>query len=88
MRISQLPSPLGLGRASVAGLDPAGFFRRRAGKKTPITLLFPGLGEVVFFGTNDAAHDILTVPSARLGSATSQPDRASRRLRVVDPALR
>lgn len=64
MRISQLPSPLGLGRASVAGLDPAGFFRRRAGKKTPITLLFPGLGEVVFFGTNDAAHDILTVPSA------------------------
>lgn len=55
---------VGLGRAMAAGVDPVGFFRRHATDAGPFTLRFPGLGEVVFFGTAAAARDIFSAPAA------------------------
>jgi cytochrome P450 family 110 len=55
---------LGLARAMAAGVDPVGFFRRHATDDSPFVLHFPGLGEVVFFGTAGAARDILSAPVA------------------------
>lgn len=55
-------TPRGLLRAMTAGADPVGFFRRRAADDRPIALDFPGLGHVVFFGSQKAARDILTLP--------------------------
>ncbi len=63
---------LGLARAVAAGVDPVGFFRRHATDDNPFTLRFPGLGEVVFFGTAAAAQDIFTAPAA--GSQAPLPN--------------
>ncbi len=51
-----------LGRAVWAGVDPEGFFRRHAGDGAPFAVRFPGLGEVLFFSTEDGARDILSAP--------------------------
>jgi cytochrome P450 len=40
-----------------------GFFTSRAADPRPLVLHFPGLGQVVFHGTSDAAREILTAPS-------------------------
>lgn len=56
-------SALGLARAMAAGVDPVGFFRRRATDDSPFALRFPGLGEVVFFGTAAAAREIFSAPA-------------------------
>jgi cytochrome P450 len=55
---------LGLTRAVAAGADPVGFFRRHATDDSPFVLRFPGLGEVVFFGTAAAAREIFSAPAA------------------------
>jgi cytochrome P450 len=65
----------------LAGVDPAGFFRRRAASADPCRLLFPGLGEVVFFSTAAAAQDILTAPTTMCEAPTPNPIEA-----VVGPA--
>ncbi|BBX06649.1 cytochrome P450 [Mycolicibacterium aichiense] len=62
--MSLLATAAALGRAAWAGMDPEGLFRRHAADRAPFTVLFPGLGEVLFFTTMDGARDILTAPSA------------------------
>ncbi|MEE6167650.1 MULTISPECIES: cytochrome P450 [unclassified Mycolicibacterium] len=68
-----IKSPTGLLRAAAAGVDPVGFFHRHATGPNPFVLTFPGLGEVKFFGTADAARDILTMPSAQCEAPTPNP---------------
>ncbi|GAY15242.1 cytochrome P450 [Mycobacterium sp. shizuoka-1] len=53
-----------LARAAWAGADPEGFFRRHASDTGPVSVRFPGLGEVLFFTTAEGARDILGAPSA------------------------
>jgi cytochrome P450 len=60
-------------RALSAGVDPAGFFRRRATEVDPFLLKFPGLGEVVFFGTKEGARDVLTLPATLSRAPTPNP---------------
>jgi cytochrome P450 len=68
-----IKSPAGLLRAAAAGVDPVGFFHRHATGPSPFVLNFPGLGEVKFFGTADAARDILTMPTTRCEAPTPNP---------------
>lgn len=68
-----IKSPAGLLRAAAAGVDPVRFFHRHASRRSPIELSFPGLGEVMFFGTADAARDILTMPAAQSEAPTPNP---------------
>jgi cytochrome P450 len=60
-------------RSLLAGLDPDGYFRRQAGRRDPFTVAFPGLGRVHFFGTADAARDLLTAPGEVLEAPTPNP---------------
>ncbi|BBX37641.1 cytochrome P450 [Mycolicibacterium mageritense DSM 44476 = CIP 104973] len=76
MAAQLVKSPLGLMRAASAGLDPVGFFRRHAAQPCPFELSFPGLGQVTFFGTPDAARDILTVPANLSEAPTPNPIEA------------
>lgn len=61
MRVDTLA--LSMIRALSAGVDPVGFFRRRAAAAGPTIVRFPGLGEVLFFGDRQGARDILSIPS-------------------------
>jgi cytochrome P450 family 110 len=70
---SLIRSSMGLVHAASASLDPEGFFRRRAARADPTIMTFPGLGEVLFFGTKQAAHDILTIPAAVCEAPTPNP---------------
>jgi cytochrome P450 len=70
---SVIRSSMGLVHAVSAGLDPEGFFRRRAGRTDPTVATFPGLGEVLFFGTKQAAREILTIPAAVCRAPTPNP---------------
>jgi cytochrome P450 len=54
-------------------LDPDGYFRRRAGRRNPFTVTFPGLGRVHFVGTVDGARDILSTPRGKLVAPTPNP---------------
>jgi hypothetical protein len=46
-------------------VDPERYFRRRAAATDPVTLTsLPGVGEVLVFGTKQAARDIFTAPAA------------------------
>lgn len=65
-------SARGLARAAAAGVDPVGFFRRHAADDSPFSLRFPGIGEVVFFATADAARDLFTAPAT--GSQAPLPN--------------
>lgn len=71
-----LRTPLSLLRALAAGTDPVGYFRRHAARPEPLRLLFPGLGEVVFFGTEAAARDLFTIPPAICRAPTPNPVEA------------
>lgn len=73
MSTQLIKSPAGLLRAAAAGVDPVGFFLRHATGPSPFALNFPGLGEVKFFGTADAARDILTMPAALSEAPTPNP---------------
>ena len=64
---------LGLARAVAAGVDPVGFFRRHAPDDGPFTLRFPGLGEVVFFGTAAAARDLFSAAAAATQAPLPNP---------------
>lgn len=66
-------SPLGLLRAVSAGVNPVGFFRRHACQTSPFTLVFPGLGQVLFFGTREGARDVLTMTSAQSTAPLPNP---------------
>jgi cytochrome P450 len=66
-------SPLGLLRAVSAGVNPVGFFRRHASQTSPFTLAFPGLGQVLFFGTKEGARDVLTMTSAQSTAPLPNP---------------
>lgn len=68
-----ISSSLGLMRAAAAGVDPEWYFRRRAAASDPVTLAFPGLGEVLFFGTKQAARDIFTTPPTLCRAPTPNP---------------
>jgi cytochrome P450 family 110 len=68
-----LRSPLGLFRAASAGVNPVGFFRRHASQTSPFTLVFPGLGQVLFFGTKEGARDVLTMTSAQSTAPLPNP---------------
>lgn len=70
---SMISSSLGLMRAVAAGVDPEWYFRRRAQATDPVALTFPGLGEVLFFGTKQGARDILTAPAALCRAPTPNP---------------
>ncbi|MCW2660365.1 MAG: cytochrome [Mycobacterium sp.] len=70
---SVIRSSMGLVHAVSAGLDPEGFFRRRAARTDPTVVTFPGLGEVLFFGTKQAARDILTIPAAVCRAPSPNP---------------
>ncbi|MGH3674223.1 MAG: cytochrome P450 [Mycobacterium sp.] len=52
-----------LARAVWAGFDTEGVFRRHASDADPFVLRTPGLDEMMFFSTVEAARDILTAPS-------------------------
>jgi cytochrome P450 len=73
MATQLIKSPAGLLRAAAAGVDPVGFFHRYAAGPSPFVLTFPGLGEVSFFGTADAARDILTMPATLCEAPTPNP---------------
>lgn len=66
--------------AAASRRGSGGYFRRRAAATDPVTLTsLPGLGEVLVFGTKQAARDIFTAPAALCRGSRSQPDRADRR---------
>ncbi|RDH76567.1 cytochrome P450 [Mycolicibacterium moriokaense] len=67
------PAPFSLIQAVAAGVDPVGFFKRRAGQSGPIVLNFPGLGQVLFFGTKEGAREVLTIPSTHSRAPTPNP---------------
>lgn len=69
-------SPAGLMRAAAAGVDPVGFFHRRATAASPFTLGFPGLGTVRFFNTTEAARDILTLSTSQCQAPRPNPIEA------------
>jgi cytochrome P450 len=73
MSATVVQSPLGLLRAVSAGVDPVGFFRRRANHADPFVLMFPGLGRVTFFNTAKGARDILTARSDVCQAPTPNP---------------
>jgi cytochrome P450 len=56
-----------------AGLDPEGYFRRRAGRSKPFSIVYPGLGPVHFVATVDGACDIWTTPRAQFSAPTPNP---------------
>jgi cytochrome P450 len=56
-----------------AGLDPDGFFRRRAGRSEPLTVVLPGLGPVLFFARAESARDILTAAATTMEAPTPNP---------------
>lgn len=60
-------------RAAWAGTDPEGFFRRHASDREPFRVVFPGLGEVLFFSTAEGARDILTAPGTLCGAPLPNP---------------
>ena len=60
-------------RSAWAGLDPDGFFRGMAGRRSPFTVVFPGLGPVHFFATADAARDLFSAPGSVLEAPTPNP---------------
>lgn len=70
---SVVGSSLGVLRAVSAGIDPEGFFRRRATEAAPFTLRFPGLGEVLFVSTKEGAREILTAPASVCTSPRPNP---------------
>jgi cytochrome P450 len=60
-------------RSVWAGLDPDGFFRRRAGRSEPFTVVLPGLGPVHFFARAESARDILTAAATTMEAPTPNP---------------
>jgi cytochrome P450 len=56
-----------------AGLDPDGYFRRRAGRRDQFAVMIPGLGPVHFVATVVGARDILRAPGALLTAPTPNP---------------
>lgn len=49
-------------RAVSAGVDPVGFFTRHADDPHPVRVTFPGLGAVLFFASEAAARELLSLP--------------------------
>jgi cytochrome P450 family 110 len=62
-----------LARTAWAGFDTERFFRRHASDTEPFVLRTPGLGEVMFFSTAEAARDILTAPSSQSRAPLPNP---------------
>jgi cytochrome P450 family 110 len=76
-----------------AAIDPVGYFRRHATQSNPFHLKFPGLGEVTFFATEQATHDVLTMPTHLCQAPTPNPiepivGNKSGRSRQPKPVLR
>jgi cytochrome P450 len=71
--VSGLAAVPAIARAIWAGIDPEGFFRRHASDTAPFSVRFPGLGEVRFFSSADAARDILTAPGTRCRAPLPNP---------------
>jgi|ERR1700687_3560524 cytochrome P450 family 110 len=76
MTSAALNSSVGLMRAVSAGVDPVGFFGRRATQQSPFVLYFPELGDVVFVCTKEGVRDILTAPAALCRAPTPNPIEA------------
>jgi cytochrome P450 family 110 len=66
-------APMGLIRAASAGVNPESFFRRRASQASPFSLTFPGLGQVLFFGTKEGSRDVLTMASSHCTAPLPNP---------------
>jgi cytochrome P450 len=66
-------SSLGYLHAISAAIDPVRYFRRHATNPRPFQLKFPGLGEVIFFATTQATHDVLTIPAPLSQAPTPNP---------------
>jgi hypothetical protein len=66
-------SSLGYLHAISAATDPARYFRRHAAHPHPFQLKFPGMGNVIFFATTPATHDILTMAPPHSHAPTPNP---------------
>jgi cytochrome P450 family 110 len=66
-------SSLGYLHAISAATDPARYFRRHAAHPHPFQLKFPGMGNVIFFATTPATHDILTMAPPHSHPPTPNP---------------
>jgi hypothetical protein len=88
------PKPsLGYLHAISAAIDPVRYFRHHATNPNPFQLKFPGLGDVTFFATTHATHDIRTIPAPLTHAPTPNPiepivGKRSRRGRPPNPIRR
>ncbi|WP_231999041.1 cytochrome P450 [Mycobacterium sp. 1081908.1] len=60
-------------RSLRVGLDPESYFRRRADRRDPFVVIFPGLGPVHFVATALEARQLLTTPREALCAPTPNP---------------
>lgn len=60
-------------RSLRVGLDPESYFRRRADRRDPFVVMFPGLGPVHFVATARDARQLLTTPREALCAPTPNP---------------